>query len=518
MARKNRRAGGSKARRTIRQKSEIKNIVTPGLEGGKYNPLSTEEIEKIHRTALNVLETIGIGDPIPEILDHTMSKGCILGSDNRLKFPKSLVEDLLDIAPKEHIIYGVDPKYDYSVTGKKMYLSTSGEPISIFDYKTQSYRPTKVVDIYDAARLCDQLEHIHHYGQPFAVTEYSQERYVHDINAAYAAIAGTQKNIALAVDNVEHIDPLINLFDTFLGGEGKFMERPFVEIGGCPIVAPLRFGKDNAEVMVRMAELGLTIGVCTAPQSGTTAPASLAGTLVQAFAETLACLCVVNLINPGSYCDFEMWPFVSDLRTGAFSGGSGEQALVMAATAQMCNHYGLVSSIACGMTDAKTMDAQAGYEKAITTTAAMLAGGNFVSAYPGALGSLMGWSFEGAIIDNDMFGNIQRLVRGIEVNDQTLSYDVIKDVIYGDGHYLKHEQTIALMETEFLYPNLANRKTTQEWEAEGKETIFDVAHQRLQEMMRDYYPKYIPAKTDAKIRENFPIKITEQDMKKNDRW
>ena len=164
------------------------------------------------------------------------------------------------------------------------------------------------------------------------------------------------------------------------------------------------------------------------------------------------------------------------------------------------------------------MDAQAGYEKAITTTAAMLAGGNFVAAYPGALGSLMGWSFEGAIIDNDMFGNIQRLVRGIEVNDQTLSYDVIKDVIYGDGHYLKHEQTIALMETEFLYPNLANRKTTQEWEAEGKETIFDVAHQRLQEMMRDYYPKYIPAKTDVKIRENFPIKITEQDMKKNDRW
>ncbi|MCK5904943.1 MAG: trimethylamine methyltransferase family protein, partial [Gammaproteobacteria bacterium] len=166
MTRKNRRAGGSKARRAIRKKSEINNVVTPGLEGGKYHPLSTEEIEKIHRTALNVLATIGIGDPIQEILDHTLPKGCVLGSDNRLKFPESLVEDLLDIAPKEHIIYGVDPKYDYSVTGKKMYLSTSGEPISIFDYKTNSYRPTKVVDIYDAARLCDQLEHIHHYGQP----------------------------------------------------------------------------------------------------------------------------------------------------------------------------------------------------------------------------------------------------------------------------------------------------------------------------------------------------------------
>ena len=74
------------------------------------------------------------------------------------------------------------------------------------------------------------------------------------------------------------------------------------------------------------------------------------------------------------------------------------------------------------------------------------------------------------------------------------------------------------METEFLYPNLANRKTTQEWETEGRKTIFDEAHLRLQEMMRDYYPKYIASKTDAKIRENFPIKINKQDMRKNDRW
>ena len=311
---------------------------------------------------------------------------------------------------------------------------------------------------------------------------------------------------------------MINLFDTFLGGEGKYIKRPFAEIGGCPIVSPLRFGKDNAEVMVKMAEMGLYIGVCTAPQAGTTAPASLAGSLVQSFAETLACLCVVNLIKPGSYCDFEMWPFISDLRTGAFTGGSGEQALIMAATAQMCNYYGLVSSVACGMTDSKTMDAQAGYEKAITTTAAMLAGGNIVSSYAGAVGSIMGWSFEGAIIDNDMSGNIQRLVKGIEVNDETLSYDVIKDVIYGDGHFLKHPQTIDLMESEFLYPDLADRQTTQEWEKSGKQTIYDLAHLRLKQMMKDYYPEYIPSKTDAKIREYFPIKIAEQDMKKKQRW
>jgi trimethylamine--corrinoid protein Co-methyltransferase len=214
-----------------------------------------------------------------------------------------------------------------------------------------------------------------------------------------------------------------------------------------------------------------------------------------------------------------MWPFISDLRTGAFSGGNGEQALVMAATAQICNHYGLLSSVASGMTDSKTMDAQAGYEKAITTTATMLAGSNFVASYAGAVGSIIGFSFEGAIIDNDMLGNIQRLVKGIEVNEQTLSYDVIKDVIEGDGHYLKHPQTLELMETEFLYPNLADRRTTQEWEAGGKETIFDLAHIQLLEMMDNHYPNYIPAIIDKKIRDSFPIKLKQEDMKKgNSRW
>ena len=99
------------------------------------------------------------------------------------------------------------------------------------------------------------------------------------------------------------------------------------------------------------------------------------------------------MIRPGNPFDFGMWPFVSDLRTGGFSRGGGEEALLMAASAQIANHFGLVSSVATGMTDSKTMDAQAGYEKGITITAAALAGGNLVSAYPGIVGSLMGQSF-----------------------------------------------------------------------------------------------------------------------------
>ena len=466
-----------------------------------------------------MLENIGIGEPIPEILHYALPKGCTLDEHGRLRFPRALVEDLIDISAKQYPMYGLNPKYDLMVKGDDVLFCTSGEAVTVLDYDTQHFRPTKLVDLYDAARLADQLEHLHNYGQPFIAAEYSQDVFVHDMNIAYAALAGTEKSFALGIAVVDHIDPLIELFDAYLGKEGGFKKRPFCTFGGCPIVSPLRFGKDNAEVMVKVAELGMTYDIAVAPQAGATSPAALAGTLVQCFAETLACLCVVNMVRPGCPFSFGMWPFISDLRTGGFTGGSGEEALVMAATAQLCNHFGFTTSVSSGMTDAKTMDVQAGYEKALTTLAVALAGGNLVAAYPGIVGSLIGQSFEGMLIDNDMIGNIQRILRGIEVTDETLSYDVIKRAVFGAGHFLGNRQTLAMMETEYLYPEIADRLTPGAWEDMGRLSLYEQAHERVREMLKSHYPEYISEAADRRIRDHFPIRLERRDMQPgNGRW
>ena len=514
-----RRSGGRRARRAARAEDIHGQAVQAGMQGGVYKPLSEDDIRRIYDTALDLLENIGIGDPIPEILRYALPGGCVLGDDNRLRFPRALIEDLIDVSAKEYICYAPDPRFDKEISGQKVYFSTSGESVSIIEYESQSYRPTTLVDLYDAARLADTLEHIHSFGQPFIAAEYSHDLYVHDMNIAYAELAGTRKPFSLGIAEVDHIEPVIALFDTYLGEEGGFLKRPFCTIGGCPIVSPLRFGEDNAQVMVKLAELGLVVDVAVAPQAGATSPAALAGTLVQCFAETLACMAIVNLVRPGLPINFGMWPFISDLRTGAFSGGSGEEALVMAATVQLCNHFGFITSAACGMTDSKTMDAQAGYEKAITTTALALAGGNLVAAYPGIVGSLIGQSFEGMVIDNDMLGNVQRLLRGIEVTDETLSYEVIKDAVFGTGHFLNQPQTLELMQTEFLYPEVADRRTPGEWEASGKEDVYELAHRKVKQVLSSHYPEYIDSAADTRIRDKFPIRLSNKDMRPgNGRW
>jgi len=200
------------------------------------------------------------------------------------------------------------------------------------------------------------------------------------------------------------------------------------------------------------------------------------------------------------------------LRTGAFTGGSGEEAVVSAGSAQMVNFYGLPSSVGAGMTDAKLPDCQAGYEKALAVALAAHAGCNNISESAGMLGSLMALSLEAMVIDNDMLGAVLRTVRGIEVNDETLSLDVIERVVHGEGHFLRTEQTLGLMRSEYEYPALADRRTPGAWEVAGSPDIRQQAGERVRELLSTHYPEYIDPAVDRRIREAFPILLPAEYM------
>ena len=135
------------------------------------------------------------------------------------------------------------------------------------------------------------------------------------------------------------------------------------------------------------------------------------------------------------------------------------------------------------------------------------------------LGSLMALSLEDMVIDNDMLGSVLRTVRGIEVNEETLSFDVINQVVHGEGHFLRSEQTIGLMRSEYEYPALADRSTPGEWEAAGSRDIRQQAGERVRAILSSHYPEYIDPAVDRKIREQFPILLPREVMSANSgRW
>ena len=488
-------------------------VISKGMEGGKYKPLTETDIKKIHSTALDVLQNLGVGNPLPELLEAALRQGCSVNENGRLCFPKSLVEDVISRAGRDFVLYGRDPKHDIDLSGNKVNLFGAGEAVSVLDLGASKYRPSTINDVYDVARMVDYLDNIHSYSRFVVPTELSEDLYVADINTAYASIAGTKKHTALTFSDGKHVKPTLEMLDIIAGGEGQFVKRPFCHGGGCTIVSPLQYGTDNCEVAVASLQLNAPIWVVIAPQSGATAPAALAGCLVQSLAETLASLLLIDLIKPGHPVIFGPWPFVTDLRTGAFSGGGGEEAIMSAASAQITNHYGLVSSVGAGMTDAKSPDAQAGYEKGISIVMAALAGCNNVSESSGMMASLMGCSYESLVIDNEMLGMVMRAVRGIEVNDDTLSYSEIEKTIQGEGHFLRSPQTLSLMKTEYLYPNLADRSRQEEWESEGSPDMRKSAENYARKILNSHYPVYIDEKTDQKIRDKFPIKISKDIIK-----
>lgn len=466
-------------------------------------------MDRVHHAALQILETVGIGDPIPELLDEVLDKGCVLNGHGRLCFPKAMMEDIIANASRSFVVHARGARKgrdDMECSGSRVYYATSGSAVTTFDAETRTYRASTLRDIYDFTRLTDRLDNIHMVGDTVVPTDVTDD-FEHDINVPYAMILGTEKPLCFAFRKASSVRPAIELFDMVLGGEGRFAREPFAIFGGCPIVSPLRFGRSNLEVMIEASRMGLTSDLAVAPQSGATAPAPLAGILAQVIAETLACLAVVNLIRPGCPMAFAAWPFITDLRTGSFTGGSGEEALLSAAAVQMGRYYDLPNSVAAGMTDSKVPDVQHGFEKGITLALASMAGANRICEAAGMMGSLMGCSFESLVIDNEILGMVLRTTRGIEVSDETLSVDVIRDSVIDPGHFLGHDQTMEYMETEYLYPEpgLVSRDPTDAWEQQGSTDLFERSRSMTEEILKGHFPRYVEAEVDARIRAGFPI-------------
>ena len=258
-----------------------------------------------------------------------------------------------------------------------------------------------------------------------------------DINTCYLSVSGTTKHVGTSWVHPDHLEASLQMLHHIAGGEKQWRERPFVSQSNCFVVPPLKFAADACRCLEVAVQGGMPVLLLSAGQAGATAPAALAGALVQEVAEVLAGLVYVNAIVPGHPAVFGLWPFVSDLRSGAMSGGSPEQALLSSACAQMAHYYDLTGGTSSGIADAKMPDYQSGAEKGYNHALVGNAGANLIYESAGMHASLLGYSLDSLIIDNDIIGASQRTIKGIVVDEERLSFEVIKDVcLNGPGHYL----------------------------------------------------------------------------------
>lgn len=502
-----RKSGGREGRIAARQ-AEVKQYkpAAPGQIGGQYKPLSEKELQDILDTAFRILEEIGMAEVPQVVIDAALEQGCHINELGRLSYPRAFVEDIIAGACKKFTLHGRDPQYDIEVGGDKVYFGTGGAAVQTLDLDSGLYRASTLTDLYDFTRLIDRLENVSWFVRCCVATD-MEDNFDLDMNTAYALMKGTRKPVGTSFFIGEHVDPVVEMFDMVAGGEGKFAERPFCKVHISPVISPLRYGEDAVDVMLSAIKHNMPINEIIAAQSGATAPAPLAGMLAQTTAETLAGLVLVNLFAPGYPVIFSNWPFVIDLRTGAFCGSGGEISVMNAAAAQIGNHLGLPTGVASSMADAKAPDAQMGAEKALSALACGLAGSNMIYESAGMMASLLGASFEAFVLDNEMLSNIHRTIRGIEVNEETLGFEAIKEVVTGEGHFLGGNHTMSAMERDYYYPELANRDTPRVWNDSGAPDIWTVAREKAQAILAEHKPSYISADVDAKIKGRWDIKL-----------
>ena len=506
---------GEAARRTTRRRGGARKPAMPALRldtrGGRLRVLDAGDMGRIHAASLALLSDPGLAEAPPAVADLVCAAGGRRADGGRLVFPPDLCERALAGLRRDVTLCGRDPAHDLPLTGGAVHLGSGGAAPLVLDMDTGRYRPSTLADLYDAARLVDRLAHVQFFSRSLVARDVEGDRAL-DVNTCYAALAGTSKHVMVSAAHPDHVADIAAICHAVAGGPEAFAARPFLSLNINHVAPPMRFAPEAAEVLVAAARAGIPCMVNTFGQLGASSPVTVAGCVAQTNAETLAGLVVAWLANPDTPAIHGARPMVTDLRSGAMAGGSGEQSLLTAAAAQMARFYGLPSSTIAGATDSKSADAQAGYEKALSVTMAAQAGASLITQAAGMQAGLMGASFEAYVIDNDMLGAVRRSLAPIDTGPEALSPEMIAQTVRGEGHFLGHPQTYGRMTSDFLYPDLADRRPIDDWEAAGAPDIRAAARARAREVLATHFPVHIPRAVDDEIRARFDIRLPRDRM------
>ena len=498
----------SRTQRRRASAAESPGIPDARFRGGRYRPLSDTESDQIVDAAFEILDRVGMADAPGWLRDGLLELGAKQRDDGRIVMPRSVVERAIRRARHRVTLPGFDPDRGLEVGGGYVHIGTGGAAVQTLDAATGDYRDSTLIDLYRIMRVLDRCDHVHYGVRPLVARDMPSPLDL-DINTAFACLKGTTKPIGVSFDSADHVAPVCGLFDLALEREEGFRRQPFCMAIVVHVVSPLKFAPEGVEIMRAAIDAGMPLQICSAAQAGATSPASLAGALAQGLAESLAGLMVVDALRPGHPCILAFMPFVSDLRTGAMTGGGGETSVASAAAAQLLRALDLPSTVSAGMTDSKVEDAQAGYEKGYSVALAAQAGADMINLSVGMLGSIMVASAESLVIDDDMCGAILRSVRGIEIGGQGLDIDAIERVVGGEGHYLGEPQTLALMKSEYQYPSLADRQSVTDWITSGRTTIWDRARRRVDDILDEPLPTHLSTDAETRIRQAFTIHLNE---------
>ena len=427
----------------------------PGIPASPYKPLSEVDVHKIADAAFRVLAESGVAVYSPSAREAFKSAGAPVDDDSQIvRLPRRLVEDAIESNPSSITLHARDSRYNAVLEENRVHYGTGGTAIYVLDPDTGERRPSTTEDVILNARMVEALEHIHVFTINVFPNEIENKDHI-DVNRFFHAMDNTTKHVMGGVYSLNGCRKVMQMAEMVAGGAEALRRKPFVSFITL-VISPFKIDKDYGEITCYLAREGLPVVVPTEPICGTTSPITLAGNVLTHVAETLAGITLVQCVNKGAPGICGSVGSITDLRTMGHLGGPIERAMINAAVAQMAQHFEVPLYSTGGTSDAKAVDIQAAYESAMSSLLVAMSGANYIHDIAGLMEEDLTVSYEKLVMDNEILGMCQRVLRGIQVTDDTLATELMIEKGPGSD-YLAEEHTVQHMREEFFVPRLANR-------------------------------------------------------------
>lgn len=437
--------------------------------------LAQDQIERIHRGTLEILEETGVAFDSTESLDILKRAGCDVDYKRKIvKFQSSLVQESIRKCPNSFLLKARNPDYTLNLGGSTVYFA-SFPALTILDLENGRRRPGTLKDVKDLVKVCDALPEVHTLCQPISsVADRPPKVCMEWIIATEMKM--TEKTL---------------MGPSFFGCAKWIVEMANVlnqqMIGSICVASPLTYPSEQADGLLTYARAGHPLAILSGPSLGATGPATLAGALVLQNAEVLAGVVLAQLISPGVGVLLQAYATPLDMRYGTMASGAVEVGIMAVGMAQVWRSYSLPTGVFFPMTDSKVPDEQAAYEKYLQLLLCSLAGINYIMPC-GGLDDEGSQSAAQLVIDNEVCGMIGRILEGINVTEETLAVDLIKQVGPIPGNYLKTQHTRQWWSKDQFQPSLSFRQPYGKWVSMGSKEVVVRATERAKEIITTHRP------------------------------
>lgn len=440
--------------------------------------LSDPEIQAIHNASLDILENCGVKILSPRMLAFLTDQGLDVNSETQIvRFPRACIEEALSHIPAKFDVFDREGKFAFVLGDGDSKIAAGHNAVFWVDTDTGETRNSTVADVALFARICQELECIHMIGIPVMPQDVPNPKAAL-LYGLRAVIENSAKPVFFSTESAAVSRSCTAMLKAAFAGD---LDHQAYGIGQLSPTSPLFWEQGAMEAIMDMTETGVPIAVLPEPNAGVSAPYTLAGLLTVNNAECLSGLAMIQMLRPGAKVLYANSWTTTDMRTGAALVGSTETSLCHVAGAQLARFYSVPSHTTAPNSDNHAHDEQNAWEKTFSTFTSVASGHDLI-VNCGMFATGMTCSHEQLIMDEEISAMSKRIAAGIEVNDDTIAEDLIREIgPQGEG-YLTADHTLRrLRSKEYLVPRVSVRGPRGVWEAAGGKDTYQLAREKTKE-------------------------------------